>query len=362
MMVRERHERTAFVSDVRRTHDAHRHWHNDALKVHYEATGDPMTSVLITGGAGFIGSNLADSLLADGYDVHIVDNLSTGSVTKIPTGASFHEVDIRDAAGLNEIAGTIAPATIFHLAAQADVRKAIENPGFDADVNVIGTLNVLEAAHACGARVVFSSTGGAAYGEYPGLAIPTPEESEPRPMSHYGMSKMAGEGYCGLYHRLYGLDVVVLRLGNVYGPRQDPHGEAGVVAIFCARLLEGIAPTVFGDGLQTRDYVYVGDVVAAFRAAQTKGVGQTINIGWGQEISVLDLLDGLGATVQPVFAPARAGELQRSALANARANDILGWSPEMPLAHGLRRTYASIAVTHANPSARPPGFLDVLGN
>ncbi len=359
VMMRERHEHRAFVSDVRRMHDAHRHWHNDALRVQYEATGDPMTSVLITGGAGFIGSNLADSLLADGYEVHIVDNLSTGSAAKIPTGAIFHEIDIRDVARLNEITRTAAPATIFHLAAQADVRKAIENPGFDADVNIIGTVNVLEAAHACGARVVFSSTGGAAYGEYPGLTIPTPEKSEPRPMSHYGMSKMAGEGYCGLYHRLYGLEVVVLRLGNVYGPRQDPHGEAGVVAIFCARLLEGSAPKVFGDGLQTRDYVYVGDVVAAFRAAQTMGVGQTINIGWGHEVSVLDLLDGLGATVQPEFAPARAGELQRSALDNARAGEVLDWRPEMPLALGLRRTFASIAVTHADPSARPPGFLDV---
>jgi UDP-glucose 4-epimerase len=319
-----------------------------------------VATALVTGGAGFIGSNLADVLLASGHDVHIVDNLSTGSLAKVPPTARFHELDIRDADALASLTSTIRPETVFHLAAQADVRRAIEEPVFDADVNVIGTINVLEAARTVGARVVFSSTGGAAYGEYDGLPIPTPESAVPQPMSHYGASKIAGEGYCLLYHRLYGLSVVVLRLGNVYGPRQDPHGEAGVVSIFAGRLLDGDAPRVFGDGRQTRDYVFVGDVVAAFIAAETRGDGHIINIGCGREVSVLDLLDGLASPVPPEFAPARPGELQRSALANDLARSVLGWRPATPLADGLRITRAAIAVTHGRPDARPPGFVEML--
>jgi len=317
-------------------------------------------TVVVTGGAGFIGSNLADALLAEGHAVHIVDNLSTGSRKKLPPAATFHELDICDQAGLAALVASIAPATVFHLAAQADVRKAIEHPDFDAQVNVIGTINVLEAARSVGAQVIFTSTGGAAYGEYAGLPIPTPETAEPRPMSQYGASKIAGEGYCLLYHRLYGLEVVVLRLGNVYGPRQDPHGEAGVVSIFSGRLLDGNAPRVFGDGTQTRDYVFVGDVVRAFIAAQHAGNGGIFNIGCGQEISVLDLLEGLDAPVAPEFAPARTGELQRSALANDRAREVLGWTPSVPLAEGLRVTRAAIAVTHNDPEASPPGVLQMM--
>jgi UDP-glucose 4-epimerase len=316
---------------------------------------------VVTGGAGFIGSNLADALLAEGHEVHIVDNLSTGSRKKLPPAASFHELDICDPAALTALVESLVPATVFHLAAQADVRKAIEHPDFDAQVNVIGTINVLEAARRVGARVIFTSTGGAAYGEYAGLPIPTPETAEPRPMSQYGASKIAGEGYCLLYHRLYGLEVVVLRLGNVYGPRQDPHGEAGVVSIFSGRLLDGNAPRVFGDGTQTRDYVFVGDVVRAFIAAQQAGNGGTFNIGCGQEISVLDLLDGLDSPAAPEFAPARTGELQRSALANDRAREVLGWTPSVPLAEGLRITRAAIAVTHHDPEAAPPGVMQMMG-
>jgi UDP-glucose 4-epimerase len=319
-------------------------------------------AVVVTGGAGFIGSNLADALLAAGHEVHIVDNLSTGSRKKLPAQAAFHELDICDAQPLGALIASVAPTTVFHLAAQADVRKAIEQPDFDAAVNVIGTINVLEAARRSSSRVVFSSTGGAAYGEYPGLAIPTPETADPRPMSQYGASKMAGEGYCLLYHRLYGLAVVVLRLGNVYGPRQDPHGEAGVVSIFAGRLLDGVPPRIFGDGTQTRDYVFVGDVVGAFLAAQTAGSGEILNIGWGREVSVLDLLDGLDCPVAPEFAPARAGELQRSALANDRAREVLGWEPATPLNDGLRVTRAAIAVTHRDPAAAPPGVLQMMGS
>jgi len=316
---------------------------------------------VVTGGAGFIGSNLADALLVAGHAVHIVDNLSTGSRKKLPAAAAFHELDICDAAALGALVESIRPETIFHLAAQADVRKAIEHPDFDAEVNVIGTINVLEAARRVESRVVFTSTGGAAYGEYPGLPIPTPETAEARPMSQYGASKIAGEGYCLLYHRLYDLAVVVLRLGNVYGPRQDPHGEAGVVSIFAGRLLDGVAPRIFGDGSQTRDYVFVGDVVRAFLAAQTAGDGQIFNIGCGLEVSVLDLLDGLDAPLAPEFAPARPGELQRSALANTRAREVLGWTPTVSLPEGLRVTRDAIGVTHRDPEAAPPGVLQMMG-
>ena len=318
-----------------------------------------MTRALVTGGAGFIGSNLADSLLADGVEVHVVDDLSTGQEIRVPAEATLHRVDIRDAAEMRRVVQRVRPDVIHHLAAQADVRKALQDPTFDCDVNVAGTIVVLESAREVGARVVFTSTGGAGYGEYPGLVVPTPETADTRPLSHYGMSKMAAEGYCGLYGRLYGLETVVLRLGNVYGPRQDPHGEAGVVAIFAGRLLDGERPKVFGDGLQTRDYVYVGDVVAALRAAEAGPAGVTVNVGRGEEVTVLDLLEGLGADLEPEFAPARAGELQRSALDPARAGELYGWRAEVTIAEGLGLTREAIAATRAAPGARPPGFLDV---
>ncbi len=317
-----------------------------------------MATVVVTGGAGFIGSNLADALVAEGHTVHVVDNLSHGTRDKVPPAATLHEIDVRDRDALMQLAERERPRHIFHLAAQADVRKALEDPGYDADVNVIGTVNVLEAARAAGARVVFASTGGAGYGEYDGLPVPSPETSETRPMSHYGMSKMAGEGYCRLYTRLYDVPTVVLRLGNVYGPRQDPHGEAGVVAIFAGRMLDGVAPTVFGDGLQTRDYVYVGDVVAAFLAARDATAGETFNIGAGREVSVLDLIEGLGAG-EPQFAPARLGELGRSALDPAKAGRELGWSVRMPLPEGLEATRRSVEMRRAAPDERPAGYLDV---
>ena len=316
-----------------------------------------MTSptVMVTGGAGFIGSNLADALLAEGSAVHVVDDLSHGQRSRIPPQAEFHELDIRDAAALRAVTEAVRPAVIFHLAAQADVRRALQEPSFDADVNIIGTIAVLEAAHAVGARVVFASTGGAGYGEYEGLPVPSPETAETRPLSHYGMSKMAGEGYIHTYGRLYGLEGVCLRLGNVYGPRQDPHGEAGVVAIFCGRMLDGDAPRVFGDGLQTRDYVYVADACRAFLAAAAGPAGETVNIGAGREVTVLDLIEGLRCETPPEFAPARQGELQRSCLDPAKATQLYGWHAEMPLADGLQATLASVASNRADPGGRPVG-------
>jgi UDP-glucose 4-epimerase len=319
-----------------------------------------VTTALITGGAGFIGSNLADALVADGHSTHVVDDLSTGQAIRVPDEADLSQLDIREADALTRLVQRVRPDTIFHLAAQADVRKALQNPAHDADVNVIGTINVLEAARATGARVVFASTGGAGYGEYEGLPVPSPETAETRPLSHYGMSKMAAEGYLRLYARLYGAETVVLRLGNVYGPRQDPHGEAGVVAIFCGRLLDGERPKVFGDGLQTRDYVYVGDVVRAFIAAGTGPAGETMNVGCGAEVSVLDLLVGLGYDEDPEFAPARTGELQRSALDVSKAERVLGWRAEVELAEGLGVTRESVVAARQAPDARPPGAFSLV--
>ena len=305
--------------------------------------------ILVTGGAGFIGSNLVDRLLADGHAVEVIDDLNDfydpqikrANLTPVANRIVLHEADIRDADAVATVARESGAATIFHMAAQADVRKAIENPAFDADVNIGGTLSVLEAARSNGARVIFAATGGGAYGEYDGLRIPTSEADEPRPMSHYGQSKLAGEAYCALYGRLYGIATVRLRLGNVYGPRQDPHGEAGVVAIFSGKLIDGEPMKVFGDGLQTRDYVFVGDVVDAFMRAEERGTDMTLNIGTGREVSVLDLVRILGGG-DPEFAPARAGELQRSCLNASLAKETLGWSPSVTVEEGLPLTHAAL--------------------
>lgn len=299
-------------------------------------------SVIVTGGAGFIGSTLADALVASGREVHVVDNLATGHRANLPAGATFHEVDIRDSAAVARVASESGAVAIFHMAAQADVRKAIEDPAFDADVNIGGTLSVLEAARINGARVMFAATGGGAYGEYDGLPIPTPETADPRPMSHYGQSKLSGEAYCALYGRLYGIPTVRLRLGNVYGPRQDPHGEAGVVAIFSGKLIDGEPMKVFGDGLQTRDYVYVDDVVDAFLRAEGGTPDITLNIGTGREVSVLDLVRILGGR-EAVHAPARTGEVQRSALDASLAATVLGWTPTVQVEEGLPLTHAALA-------------------
>ncbi|HEX5982664.1 MAG TPA: NAD-dependent epimerase/dehydratase family protein [Solirubrobacterales bacterium] len=307
---------------------------------------------LVTGGAGFIGSNLVDALLARGDEVTVVDDLSTGRRANLESalaaGAELVELDIREGAALGELARERRPERVFHLAAQIDVRKSIEDPAFDAAINVGGTANVLEAARAggCG-RVVFVSTGGAIYGEGEGQQLPLAEDAPIAPLSAYGQSKFAGEGYLALYERLYGVSGVALRLGNVYGPRQDPLGEAGVIAIFCGALKEGRRPTIFGDGTQTRDYIYVGDVVAAALAAAGSAVTGPINIGTGRETNVLELVEALGRlggddSFEPEFAPPRTGEVQRIALDAGRAERELGWRAETDLEDGLRRTLDAV--------------------
>jgi UDP-glucose 4-epimerase len=307
---------------------------------------------LVTGGAGFIGSNLVDALLARGDDVTVLDNLSTGRRVNLDgalaNGARLAEVDVRDDAGVGALFADARPELVFHLAAQIDVRKSVEDPYFDAAVNVGGTANVLEAARAAGVgRVIFISTGGALYGEGADKQLPLPESTPIAPLSGYGQSKFAAEGYLGLFERLYGLSGMALRLGNVYGPRQDPLGEAGVVAIFCGLLKNGGRPIVYGDGSQTRDYIYVGDVVSAALAAGATRLGGAVNIGTGREASVLDLVEILAGIegrddFTPEFAPERAGEVQRISLDAALAGRELDWAPQTTLEQGLAQTLAAV--------------------
>ena len=295
---------------------------------------------LVTGGAGFIGSHVVDALLERGDDVTVVDDLSTGRRERVPGGAALHVTDISEPAALAPVFADARPEAVFHLAAQVDVRRSVADPFHDAKLNVAGTASVLEAARSAGARrVLLASTGGALYGDTD--LLPTPESAPLEPFSPYGASKAAAESYCALYTRLHGLSTLALRFGNVYGPRQDPHGEAGVIAIFAGATAGRRPVTVFGDGSQTRDYVYVGDVVAAFLAAVDAEVTGAINIGTGIETSVLELVDALG--VEPRFEPARAGEVARSCLDVALAAEQLGWRAQVRLEEGLERTVAAVA-------------------
>jgi UDP-glucose 4-epimerase len=304
---------------------------------------------LVTGGAGFIGSNLVDALVQRGDQVTVVDDISTGKRANlddaIGKGATLLELDIRDAEAVHAATERARPEAVFHLAAQIDVRKSVADPANDSRINVEGTVNVLRAAQAHGVRrFVNTSTGGAIYGE--GQIIPAPEDHPVAPEAPYGLSKFCAEQYCELFTRLHGLSTVSLRYGNVYGPRQDPLGEAGVVAIFCGRLLEGERPTIFGDGRQTRDYVYVGDVVDAnLKAAETQTAG-AVNIGRGAEVTVLDIVDALRAhsngAFDPEHAPERPGEVRRIALDTSRARQELGWEASTGLEEGLERTLASL--------------------
>ena len=313
---------------------------------------------VVTGGAGFIGSHLVDALVAAGDDVLVIDDLSTGReeylAGALEAGASLAVGDISDAAFLKTELASFAPDRLFHLAAQASVRHAVADPAFDASVNVIGTINVLEAVRETGdAGVVFASTGGAVYGEGEGRRLPFIEASSADPHTPYGASKLAGEFYVALYRRLHDTPGVVLRFANVYGPRQDPAGEAGVVAIFCGRLLGCDRPIVFGDGLQTRDYIYVADAVEAMiAAASTLGdppspePAAPLNIGTGTETSVLELLELLGAIAEidsePELRPPRAGEVQRVSIDPTAAASAIGWTPSVRLEDGLRRTFEAM--------------------
>jgi UDP-glucose 4-epimerase len=295
---------------------------------------------LVTGGAGFIGSHLVEALLGRGDEVHVLDNLATGRREHVPAAATLHEADIRsDAASVFE---TVRPEGCFHLAAQADVRVSVAQPDFDADVNVVGTIRVLEAARVHGTKLVFASTGGAIYGECDG---PAPEDSPRRPLAPYGTAKLAAEEYLETYNRLYGTGHTVVRYANVYGPRQEANLEGGVVSIFMRDLAEGGTPHIFGDGKQTRDFVYVGDVAAAtLRALDADGV---FNIGTGIETSVVDLYDAVrrvaGVDTDAVFADPRPGEIHRSVLDVSRAERELGWRPEHDLDDGLQKTWAWIS-------------------
>ena len=294
----------------------------------------------MTGGAGFIGSNLLDALLARGDEAHALDDLSKGSRENVSADAELHVADIREP---DVVFDAVRPEVVFHLAAQADVRVSVERPALDAEINVLGTVRILEAARRHEAKIVFASSGGAAYGECDG---PAPESAPLRPLAPYGTSKVCGEEYLATWNRLYGTEHVALRLGNVYGPRQMPHGEAGVVAIFMGLLRDGGTPTIFGEGLQTRDYVYVGDVVGAMLRAVAQD-GGVFNIGTGVETSVVGLFDAIriasGIDREPGFAPARLGELQRSVLDTSLAERELGWRPERTLADGLAATWEWIS-------------------
>jgi UDP-glucose 4-epimerase len=308
---------------------------------------------LVTGGAGFIGSNLVDALVARGDEVAVIDDISTGKRENLEgalaNGAELIELDIRDAAAVADAVQRVSPEVIFHLAAQIDVRKSVADPAADSRVNVEGTINVLSAARAAGVRrLINTSTGGAIYGE--GQIIPAPEDHPVAPESPYGLSKFCAENYCALFTRLHGLSTVSLRYGNVYGPRQDPLGEAGVIAIFCGKLQAGERPTVYGDGKQTRDYIYVGDVVAAALAAAESEATGAINIGTGIETDVLELAVRLGELAgkqdgfEPEMAPPREGEVQRVSIDPALAAGELGWRAETDLAEGLRATLDSLGL------------------
>jgi UDP-glucose 4-epimerase len=294
---------------------------------------------LVTGGSGFIGSNLVDALLARGDDVSIVDDLSTGRrenlAGALAAGARLHEASVTDGNAMNTLLTEERPEAVFHLAAQIDVRRSVEDPAYDAAVNVGGTAVMLDAARAAGTRrFLLASTGGAIYGDCDRL--PTPEDAPAAPISPYGASKAAAETYLALYRRLHGLSTCALRLANVYGPRQDPLGEGGVIAIYCQAAAHSKSVHVFGDGRQTRDFVYVGDVAAAFLRASQLDVPGPYNVGTGGETSVLDLVERLG--LEPSFEPERPGEIKRSALDGSAARMALGWRAEISLAEGLERT------------------------
>ena len=296
---------------------------------------------LVTGGAGFIGSHVVDALVADGAEVHVLDDLSSGRRDNLKPalsrGAHLHVIDVAEPAVVADIVTAERPDVVFHLAAQVDVRRSVSDPAFDTRVNVVGTVAVLDAARRAGARRVVFASSSAVYGDPD--RFPIPEDAPIAPLAPYGAAKAGAEDYLGEYERLYGLAGISLRFANVYGPRQDPQGEAGVIAIFAGAKVSGRRGTIFGDGRQTRDYIYVGDVVAAFLAAADSDAGGALNIGTGVET---DLVELAGALELPVdHAAPLAGDIARSCLDPSRAHDVLGWRAQTPLAEGLRRTLAA---------------------
>jgi UDP-glucose 4-epimerase len=299
-------------------------------------------STIVTGGAGFIGSHVVDSLLADGYNVVAIDDLSTGAAERVAAAAALEVVDIWDARALDRVVDAVRPASIYHLAAQSSVTKSVEDPQRDCRVNVEGTLNLLEAAKRHGTPLVFTSTGGALYGDR--APIPTAEEAPPAPIAPYGASKWAGEAYIRTWAEAHGHPHSICRLANIYGPRQSPHGEAGVVAIFSYHLWRRTPPTLYGFGTPTRDYIHVSDVARALLAAS--GKGGVFNVSSGRETSAREIFDELqnhsGRMLEPKLAPLRAGELQRSCMDPSKAQRELGWTAEIPLARGLAETYSAL--------------------
>jgi len=303
--------------------------------------------VLVTGGAGFIGSHLTDHLLERGHEVAAADNLSTGKRENVPEGASFYEADIRS--GLDEVFSEFRPEAVAHQAAQMDVRRSVREPDFDADVNVLGTVRLLQncVAHEV-QKFVFASTGGAVYGEQ--REFPATEDHPQYPVSPYGVSKLAGERYLHYYETQYGLPYVALRYANVYGPRQDPHGEAGVVAIFCGNLRDGKTSTINGTGEQTRDYVFVGDVARAnVLALENEVPSGAYNVGTGIETDVNRLyellLEASDKDLPPEHGPGKPGEQSRSSVDPSRAGEVFGWRPEVALTSGLRDTLRHFGAT-----------------
>jgi UDP-glucose 4-epimerase len=297
---------------------------------------------LVTGGAGFIGSHVVDSLVRDGHEVLVVDDLSAGDASRLATGARLAQLDITDNAALTAAFDAFKPQSVYHLAAQASVTASVADPGRDCTVNVLGTLNVVEAARRHAAPLVFTSTGGALYGD--DAPIPTSEAQVPLPLSPYGASKLAAEAYVRSWSAAHGVPNAVMRLGNIYGPRQTPHGEAGVVAIFSYRLWAGEPCTLYGHGSPTRDYVHVLDVVAALRAAS--GSSGIYNVGTGVETDVATLYarlaEAAGSTAEPALADLRIGELRRSCLDAAHARSELSWAPRFTIAEGLANTYEAM--------------------